>query len=146
MADKKVKGFKSVDSRPWEERGLCAGYVPNRLSLYLLMLNSGRLKELESCIIKDMEKYRIDRCKQDTNCYNTEVSDGKFLSSVGCYISFKDGWPSANVYAVDGKGHVVWDSGVHISECSDEWFNSLSPEDEEIANSAYVLNTKAKEQ
>ena len=54
-----------VINRTWEESGLCSGYVPNRLSLYLLMLNSGRLKELESCIIKDMEKYRIEKYKKE---------------------------------------------------------------------------------
>ena len=32
---------------PDEKRGLIAGYKPNKLSLYLLLLNTGRTHELD---------------------------------------------------------------------------------------------------
>ena len=40
-------------------RGLIAGYKPNRLSLYILLLESRRLDELYKLLWKDMEKYKI---------------------------------------------------------------------------------------
>ena len=40
--------------------GLIAGYVPNRISLYILMLTTGRLDELMELLYKDMEKYKED--------------------------------------------------------------------------------------
>tara|TARA_R110000772_G_scaffold243600_2_gene356530 strand:- start:25 stop:528 length:504 start_codon:yes stop_codon:yes gene_type:complete len=40
------------------KQGLFKGYKPNRLSLYLLMLSSGRSNELYDVIMKDMEKYK----------------------------------------------------------------------------------------
>ena len=40
--------------------GLIAGYKPNRISLYILMLNAGRLDELMECLYKDMEEYKED--------------------------------------------------------------------------------------
>ena len=39
-------------------QGLFKGYKPNRLSLYLLMLSSGRSDELYDVIMKDMEEYK----------------------------------------------------------------------------------------
>ena len=39
--------------------GLYAGIKPNRISLYLLLLQTNRLDELESKLISDMEKDRI---------------------------------------------------------------------------------------
>ena len=36
--------------------GLYAGIKPNRISLYLLLLHTNRLDELESKLISDMEK------------------------------------------------------------------------------------------
>ena len=39
--------------------GLIKGYEPNRLSLYILMLESRRLDELYTLLWKDMEKYKI---------------------------------------------------------------------------------------
>jgi hypothetical protein len=39
--------------------GLYAGIKPNRISLYLLLLQTNRLDELESKLINDMEKDRI---------------------------------------------------------------------------------------
>ena len=38
--------------------GLIAGYEPNRISLYILMLTTGRLEELMEVLYKDMEKYK----------------------------------------------------------------------------------------
>ena len=42
------------------EHGVYHGYKPNRLSLYLLYLNTGRYDDLRECLVKDMEKYRIE--------------------------------------------------------------------------------------
>ena len=42
-----------------KKRGLIAGYEPNRLSLYILMLESRRLDELYDTLWKDMEKYKV---------------------------------------------------------------------------------------
>ena len=42
----------------WEKRGLVAGYKPNRISLYLLLLNTGRTDELDKVLWEDMEKYK----------------------------------------------------------------------------------------
>ena len=39
--------------------GLYAGIKPNRISLYLLLLQTNRLDKLESKLISDMEKDRI---------------------------------------------------------------------------------------
>ena len=41
-----------------EKRGLIAGYKPNRISLYILMLTTGRYEELMDVLHKDMEKYK----------------------------------------------------------------------------------------
>ena len=38
--------------------GLVAGYKPNRISLYILMLSSGRIDDLMDVLYKDMEKYK----------------------------------------------------------------------------------------
>ena len=40
-------------------RGLIAGYKPNKLSLYILLLESRRLDELYKLLWKDMEEYKI---------------------------------------------------------------------------------------
>jgi len=42
-----------------QDRGLIAGYRPNRLSFYLILIFSGRIGELQEAIVKDMEKYKI---------------------------------------------------------------------------------------
>ena len=47
-----------------EKRGLIAGYKPNRISLYIVMLNSGRYDELMNVLHDDMEEYKI---KEDNN-------------------------------------------------------------------------------
>ena len=39
-------------------QGLIAGYEPNRLSLYILLLESRRLYELYDVLWKDMEQYK----------------------------------------------------------------------------------------
>lgn len=43
-----------------EKIGLIAGYKPNRISLYILMLVSGRYDDLMDCLYRDMEEYKID--------------------------------------------------------------------------------------
>tara|TARA_R110002110_G_scaffold185473_1_gene392574 strand:+ start:1039 stop:1368 length:330 start_codon:yes stop_codon:yes gene_type:complete len=40
------------------KRGLIAGYKPNRISLYILMLTTGRLDELADLLYKDMAPYK----------------------------------------------------------------------------------------
>jgi len=40
-------------------RGLIAGYEPNKLSLYILLLESRRLDELYNLLWKDMEEYKL---------------------------------------------------------------------------------------
>ena len=40
-------------------RGLVAGYAPNRVSFYILLLSVGRHQELMDVLYKDMEKYKI---------------------------------------------------------------------------------------
>ena len=42
------------------KRGLVAGYEPNRISLYILLLASDRLDELANILYKDMEQYKIN--------------------------------------------------------------------------------------
>jgi hypothetical protein len=42
-----------------EKIGLIAGYKPNRISLYILMLGTGRHEELMDVLEKDMEEYKI---------------------------------------------------------------------------------------
>ena len=44
-----------------KKRGLIAGYKPNRISLYILLLTSGRLDDLADILYKDMEKYKEDK-------------------------------------------------------------------------------------
>ena len=42
-----------------DSRGIYAGFKPNRISFYLLLLQTGRHDELQDAMFKDMEKYRI---------------------------------------------------------------------------------------
>ena len=60
--------------------GLIAGYKPNRISLYILMLTTGRLDELMEVLYKDMRKARP--CKK---CY-LKIKDER---SKQCYIIIK---------------------------------------------------------
>ena len=39
-------------------KGLIAGYKPNRLSFYILMLQTNRLDMLQDALWKDMEEYK----------------------------------------------------------------------------------------
>ena len=43
------------------KRGLIEGYKPNRISLYILMLTTGRLDELADLLWKDMEQYKEEK-------------------------------------------------------------------------------------
>jgi hypothetical protein len=49
-----------------EKRGLIAGYNPNRISLYIFLINCGRVKECMKIMWDDMEKYKIadEDCQQ----------------------------------------------------------------------------------
>ena len=51
-----VKFEEIKDSK---KRGLIAGYEPNRISLYVLMLSAGRNEELMDLLMHDMEEYKI---------------------------------------------------------------------------------------
>ena len=41
-----------------KKRGLIAGYKPNRISLYILLIQTGRVNELLEVLYKDMEQYK----------------------------------------------------------------------------------------
>ena len=49
---------KQINAEP-VERGLVAGYAPNRVSFYILLLSIGRYDYLMDVLYKDMEKYII---------------------------------------------------------------------------------------
>ena len=49
--------YEKVTSK---KRGLIEGYEPNRISLYILLLHSGRQDELLEILYKDMEQYKIN--------------------------------------------------------------------------------------
>ena len=51
-----VKFEEIKDSK---KRGIIAGYEPNRISLYVLMLSAGRNEELMDLLMHDMEEYKI---------------------------------------------------------------------------------------
>ena len=55
----KVKETMTEIKEP-KKRGIVSGYDPNRISLYILLLNTGRLEELNEVLYKDMEKYKND--------------------------------------------------------------------------------------
>ena len=40
------------------KRGLIAGYKPNRISFYILLIQTGRISELVEVLYKDMEQYK----------------------------------------------------------------------------------------
>ena len=50
---------KMTEIKSTKGRGLVAGYEPNKLSLYILLLESRRLDELYKMLWKDMEEYKI---------------------------------------------------------------------------------------
>ena len=41
-----------------KKRGLIAGYKPNRISYYILLIQTGRISELLEVLYKDMEQYK----------------------------------------------------------------------------------------
>ena len=41
-----------------KKRGLIAGYKPNRISYYILLIQTGRITELLKVVYKDMEQYK----------------------------------------------------------------------------------------
>ena len=41
-----------------KNRGLIAGYKPNRISLYIVYILSDRIDELVEILYKDMEQYK----------------------------------------------------------------------------------------
>ena len=51
--------MKFEEIKETKKRGLVAGYEPNRISLYVLMLSAGRNEELMELLYNDMEKYKI---------------------------------------------------------------------------------------
>ena len=48
-----------------KNRGLIAGYEPNKLSLYIILISSDRIDELNDLLWKDMEKYKIKESRYD---------------------------------------------------------------------------------
>jgi|6_EtaG_2_1085325.scaffolds.fasta_scaffold190798_2 hypothetical protein len=60
-----------------KKRGLVAGYKPNRISLYILMLSSGRYEELMEVFYKDMEEYKLSDIDMDVHSFNNPPEKGK---------------------------------------------------------------------
>tara|TARA_R100000152_G_C6624679_1_gene74237 strand:+ start:60 stop:245 length:186 start_codon:yes stop_codon:yes gene_type:complete len=48
-----------------EKLGFIKDYHPNKLSLYILLLQTGRHDRLLKVLYKDMEKYKIERTEDD---------------------------------------------------------------------------------
>ena len=46
-------------------KGIIKGYKPNRISLYILLLNTNRLEELSEVLWKDMEPFKEDEPKPE---------------------------------------------------------------------------------
>ena len=53
----KIKNYDFKTSK--DDMGLIHGYKPNRISLYIVLLNANRLEELNDLLYKDMEEYKI---------------------------------------------------------------------------------------
>ena len=49
--------MKEIEST--KGKGLIAGYEPNRLSFYILLLQTQRIEELHQALWHDMENYKI---------------------------------------------------------------------------------------
>jgi len=47
-------------SKNIKKNGLFQGYEPNRISFYIILLETHRYDELKKVLFKDMEKYKID--------------------------------------------------------------------------------------
>ena len=58
----KREGFKEVSGT--EKRGLIAGYKPNRISWYIMLLTTNRLDMLMDTLYKDMEEFKINNKKE----------------------------------------------------------------------------------
>ena len=43
-----------------KKRGLIAGYEPNKISFYIMLLQCGRADELLRVLWKDMQEYKIE--------------------------------------------------------------------------------------
>ena len=54
-------GFTEIPEK--EKRGLVAGYKPNRISLYILLLGCGRHKELVDLLYEDEKKFKMNNQK-----------------------------------------------------------------------------------
>ena len=52
--------MKQVIESTKNKNGLIQGYEPNKISFYIILLNSNRLDELNECLWNDMQKYKID--------------------------------------------------------------------------------------
>jgi len=59
MNKKKTKTFEVIEKTK-ESVGLFHGYKPNRLSVYLILLQAERTEECYDVIYKDMAKYKIE--------------------------------------------------------------------------------------
>ena len=57
--NQKKEGFKEVPGT--SKRGLIAGYKPNRISWYIMLLTTNRLDMLMDTLFKDMMKYKEDK-------------------------------------------------------------------------------------
>ena len=55
----KREGFEEIPET--KKRGLIAGYKPNRISWYIMLLTTNRLDMLMDALYKDMEKYKEDK-------------------------------------------------------------------------------------
>lgn len=53
----KIKNYDFKTSK--DDMGLIHGYKPNRISLYIVLLNANRLEELNDLLYRDMEEYKI---------------------------------------------------------------------------------------
>jgi len=58
----KREGFKEVPGT--SNRGLIAGYEPNRISWYIMLLTTNRLDMLMDTLYKDMEEFKINNKKE----------------------------------------------------------------------------------
>ena len=52
--------MKQVIDSTKKNNGLISGYEPNKISLYIILLNSNRLEELNECLWNDMQKHKIN--------------------------------------------------------------------------------------
>ena len=58
MQNKPIK-VKVKESKKQKD-GIIVDYKPNRIALYILLLNTGRLEDLNEVLHKDMEVFRND--------------------------------------------------------------------------------------